>query len=240
MNKSKQIITLGLGSLMALSGLNSCNDDNETPDFAAVSDVYMQKITVDDQEKYAPVFYVYANRNLKEVSVIAPGEEEKTYTLEKNGENSNLFVWNPTDEDFTTEKTEEGDYTFTITSSKDELLQGIDKLTEDEIDAIKIDKFDYEASTHSFDISWNEIEDAKVYVVKIITKEDKDQLYISTGLDENSLEFDEQTYGWSQNIEVPEGTECILEVYAYHFEDQKNPSWYHIQMECIDSREFNW
>lgn len=239
MKETKKLFALGLGTLMALTSLTSCEDDPETPAFDAISDIYIQKITDGDQEKYAPVFYAYSNRQLEKVIVTGP-TENKTYDLTASKDGSRVFMLEPTSEDFTTEIPEDGDYKFKVISTQNDTLTISDKLLNTNIEAIKISSLDYDQQQHEFDISWNEVDDAKVYIVKILNKEDDSVVYMSTALTKTDFQFNKISSGWVNGSDLDEETEYTVAVYAYNFESKENPSWYDIQMECVDYRDITW
>jgi len=240
MKNMKRIIGVGALFIIGACGLSSCDDNFEKIQFDALGDCYVQKQKVGEEVKYGATYYAFANMDIKKVMLTTPGENGQTFELEQQGENTRIFRLIPDILDFTSEMPTEGDYTFTIISNEQDTIISKDKLLTTDIPAVEIEEFTYEQETHNVKLDWNAIEDADLYVVRLLEEKNGKILYISPMLSKSEYEFTQSTPGWLNGIEMEDSENYILGVFAYKYENSSQKSGYDLQMECVDYREINW
>lgn len=227
--------------MVSISCFISCDtDDYQDPVFQAAADIYVRTIKMDDEVVHAPVVYAYSNLALFSTTVTLKGETDPRYDLDDTFEGANRLRKLPTTNEFTTTDIENGIYEFTITSAGNEMLKLKDELLDDRMDIMNITKFDYDSDAHKFDLEWDEIDEANVYVVKLMSAIDKNYLFASTKITKNSYSFSHSGAGWSSITTPKDGTTYILAVCAYKFESDNDTSGYDINHETIEYREIVW
>ena len=226
--------------LVSVATLVSCNDDTEyvLPPLQGKGDVFVRCIKDGDEIKYAPVLYAMSNYYIDTAIVAGPGANGSDYQLSGYWGDKSVFRSVPENEDFTTSDITNGIYEFEIVSGLD-TLDVEDKLLDSRIDPMEITDLSYEQNTHEFDITWNEIENADVYVVKIMDGIDGRYLYVSDRLSKTEHEFSQYSRGWS-NFEKTAGKTYVLGVFAYEFEDKDEQSGSDLNSESVEYREIEW
>lgn len=233
---------LGTGALFILGiwGLSSCEDDTTTIRFDAIGDTYVQKIKIDDKAKYGIQHYAYANMQISKATLTTPGNDEVTIELKKDEDDYRRFSKVTELEDFVSEMPVDGEYTYTIISNDQDTIQSTDMLLPEEIPAVQIEDFTYNQEEHSFNLSWNDIDEADLYLVKLMEERNGKVLFVSPKLIKSEFEFNTTSIGWLNGVTMENSKNYVLGVSAYKFENSKTQSGYDIQMECVDYREINW
>lgn len=235
--KSKFILGLGI----TLGVLSACdNDDDFNIKFDAVGDIYVRCQKIDNEVKYAPVYYAYSNMYISDAEVSHSDEGSPVITLSKLGENARSFASTPAIEDYSTEDVNEGIYEFNLISIDSDSLKLTDELLEGRIDPIEITKFEYDNEKHEIDIAWDTVENRDIYHVTIATEIDGQIVFSSTRLNENKLLLTETLSGWDRNYTMKTGTSYTISVSAYKFENPNTQNGYHINQESVEYREIEW
>jgi len=235
--KSKFILGLGI----SLGILSACDDnDNFDVEFDAVGDIYVRCQKIDNEIKYAPVYYAYSNIYMSEAKVAFSDEDSPVFTLSKLGENARSFASTPTIGDYSTDDIVNGDYEFNLISTESDSLKVTDELLEDRIAPIELTKFEYDDENHEIDMTWNTVENRDIYHVTIATEIDGRIVYSSERLNENKLLLKETSLGWDPTYTMKAGTSYTVSVSAYKFENSNQQSGYHINQESVEYREIEW
>ncbi len=235
----KSKIILGLG--ISLGILSACNDNDDFDiKFDAIGDVYVRCQKIDNEVKYAPVYFAYSNTYMSEAEVAFSDEDSPVITLEKIGEYARNFSSTPSTEDYSTDDIDNGNYIFNLTSTEAESLKVSDKLLEGRIDPIEITKFEYLEENHKMDIEWNTVENRDIYHITIATEIDGQIVFSSEILNENKLLLNENTPGWDPNYTMKAGTTYTVSVSAYKFENPNQKSFLHINQESVAYQEIEW
>jgi len=235
----KSKIILGLG--ISLGILSACNDNDDFEiRFDAVGDVYVRCQKIDNEVKYAPVYYAFSNIDMSDAEVAHTDDDSPVIALSKLGENARSFSTTPSIEDYSTDDIKNGDYNFSLTSTDSETLKVSDKLLEGRIDPIEITKFEYKAEDHEINMEWNTVENRDIYHITITTEIDGQIIFSSERLNENKFLLKETSRGWDQNYEMKTGTTYVVSVSAYKFENSNQQSGYHINQESVEYRELEW
>lgn len=242
MRKSKiyvSALTLALGSLFS----TSCNDDKDQPAaLDAVVDVFAQKTMIDGEAKFALGFFVVANKNLESVSVKNVDNNEKTYSLIQDENDSNVFTLYPEDSTYTTTSPELGDYEFTINSTEtDEAeIERYDELIDEELDTVSINSI--EVIDDELTATWDTIEGAENFVVKLYDAEDN-LIFSSSAIDLEATEFTFglDSNGWIGDDKAEETESYKLELVAILYESGvTQDKYYNLQYISIDSEDLIW
>lgn len=235
--KSKFILGLGISL-----GLLSACDDNDSYDieFDAVGDVYVRCQKIDNEIKYAPVYYAYSNLQMSKATVAFSDENSPVITLSELDENARSFASTPSVGDYSLIDINNGDYDFNIVSTHADTLNVKDELLEDRIDPIEITTFEYNTESHEIDIAWNTVEDRDIYHVTIATEIDGRIVFSSERLNDNELSLTENSLGWDSYYTMKAGTTYTVSVSAYKFENSNKQSGYHINQESVEYREIEW
>ena len=236
--KSLKIFLL---SIVSISCFISCDSDEyQDPVFQAAADIYVRTKKIGDDVVHAPVVYAYSNLALFSTSVTFKGETDPRFDLDDTFEGTNRLRNVPSTADFTTTDIENGIYEFEITSSTNEVLKLTDELLDDRMEVMNITKFTYDSENHKFDLEWDEIDGANVYIVKLMSAIDKNYLFSSSTITKNTYSFTHSGTGWSSITTPEDGTTYTLAVCAYKFESDNDTSGYNINHETVEYREIVW
>ena len=157
--------------LAAMFALVACEDDEVA--FEAEADVFtLAENNEEGQVVYAPVYYVYGNKSMDEVTVISPNGNEVELGYE--GGMKSRFLKEPADEDFQRMPVAQGNYNFDILTSGGKEVQLSDRLESSSIPPTSIDYAKVENNV--LDMEWNDI-GANAYTLRIhAMTDDGDQL----------------------------------------------------------------
>src|SRR5690606_4920078 len=159
--------------------LTACIDDPEPQPLFVDSDVFVQKIVQEGEEKYALSLWAYGNKDIQEAIVEGPNEE--TWELSSDPNYSHIFSLAPATEDYSDSIPAPGDYTFKITSTQEgeSPVTSIDKLEDAELAAIVIDSTEY--TNNKLKVNWGIVPNADAYVLKLLD-DDERVLFFSPSL----------------------------------------------------------
>lgn len=243
MIKEKINLIIALSFVLGLVTFTSCDDDDPQPEqLEAYTDAYAEKIVVNDEEKTAMAFFVQANKELKSVTVKAPGDNGKTYTLTVDKNSKKVFRFKPTTEDFSTEDLVTGNYEFTIesTSTDDEKLKQNDELKDAELEKIAIKTTEY--SEDKLKTTWDAVSNSDSYVL-ILSDTDGNIIYnAEVAEDKTEFSFGTSTNGWIGDNKAETGKTYKLELLALLFEEGSTSTnqAYNVQYVSLDSKDVVW
>lgn len=227
--------------MISISILPSCDTtEYEEPEFYGIGDVFVRCVKVGDETHFAPAFYAYANRYLSEVLVEGPVAEMPNYELSDYFEGKSAFRLLPETDEYTSTDIANGIYKFEMTSAAQETIRIQDKLIDSRVDPMVISDFIYTEENHEFDITWNELDNADIYLVKITTEKDGQALYVSDRLSTTEYEFNENSKNWPVGLELTAGTTYWVGVFAYEFESATAIDGSDINSETVEYREIVW
>ncbi|PXY01001.1 hypothetical protein DF185_10100 [Marinifilum breve] len=234
----KNLKSIGALLILAVSIIACDSNVDNTPNLQAIGDVYVRVKKSGDDTVYAPVFYTYSNFAMSKVDMEGPTDSNIEKSLSKYN-NKMAFRAIPAENDFTTDDIENGIYQFDITAEDLATYTVSDKLLEARLDPVKITKFNYDETAHSFEIEWDDVDDRDVYVVKIHSEMDGEIIYISDRMLTSSHTIVTGTNNWS-DFNTEDGATYIVGVYAYKFELPTATSGYDINCESVEYREIEW
>lgn len=235
----KNLKSIGTLLILAVSIVACDSSVDNTPNLQAIGDVYVRVKKSGDETVYAPVFYTYSNFSMSKVDVEGPTDSNIEKDL-SDYNNKMAFRAVPSEDDFTTEDIENGIYQFDITAEDLETYTVSDKLLEARLEPVKITEFNYDKTTHTIDIDWDDVDDKDVYVVKIHNRMDGEIIYVSDRmLSSNHKVIEDGTNNWS-DFDTEEGATYVVGVYAYKFELPSATSGYDINCESVEYREIEW
>ncbi|PKQ62292.1 hypothetical protein BZG02_13340 [Labilibaculum filiforme] len=234
-------ITISLLALSLLAIVSACDtNDFEDPEFYGIGDVFVRCIKVGEETHYSPIFYASANEYLSEVSVESPVAGLPNYELSDYFEGKSVFRLLPEPSTYTSTNIANGIYKFTLTSAKQERLTIQDKLLDSRIEPIVISDFTYTKAGHTFDISWNQLENADTYVVKLMTEKDGKVLYISDRITTTKYQFNDNSKNWTYGVQLNAGTTYWIGVFGYEFESASTSNGSNINSETVEFKEIVW
>ena len=141
-----------------VAGLASCGDDTETAAFDGVGDVIVVKRQLQEETRYARIFYVYANQPMSSAEVSLP--EGGTLTLAPADQTKQTYYYETSVNEYTAEIPEVGLFNFSVVNediphvfSETAAFSDIDFVT---IDTISVNS----GLVH---IEWQSNEDADAY-----------------------------------------------------------------------------
>lgn len=230
-----------IGALLILAvSIVACNDDDfdNTPELQAIGDVFVRCKKSGDDLVYAPIFYTYSNFAMKTVSVEGPTDSNIDTDL---GEYTSKMIYRlmPGENNFSTDDVMNGSYEFEITAEDLQVYTISDKLLESRLEPANITEFNYNSTLHSIEISWDEVEDADVYVIKIHNQVDGDLIYSSQRTAATSYRVLPGSSEWT-DFNTVDGATYVAGVYAYKFESANATSGYDINCESVTYQEIEW
>lgn len=234
--KSKLILALAI----SLGIFSSCDTDSTKVEFEGAGDIYVRCQKIDDVVNYAPVFYAYSNNYMTSATAKHSDTDSPLISLEQEGNNASNFASLPTTKEYSTVDVKNGLYNFTLTSTKNEVLNVADKLLDLRISPIEISKFEYIKAEHKLNLKWGTVENRDIYHVKISESIDGQIIYSSNRLNNNSLTVTPTSTGWNKNYTMETGTIYTISVSAYKFENSTTQNGYHINQESVEYQEFEW
>ena len=237
--KLKQLGSLGLVFIFGCSLFYSCNDDSNTTEFSAIADVFVQKKLVDGVVNYAPYYYLYGNSAMTSAQATTPASE--TVELESFGILSYTFINEPGASDFSTSTIPIGQYTFTAVHGEDETYNVTDLFTGGDLDLPLIDSVGYnESNTHLY-VSWEPVDEADAYNIKLFDL-DGNLVFNSATLADDAYEFflNENTTGWEATPYTDD--HFILQVNAFSFDSNSTDQTWIYNLECnsVAETEIVW
>ncbi|MFW6268154.1 MAG: hypothetical protein ACOC1E_03385, partial [Marinilabiliaceae bacterium] len=135
MKKRKMLLMLPLAAILMFT---ACDDD-EDPAFEAEVDVFvLSQNNADGDVVYAPVYYVYGNKSMDDVTVLTPDGSE--VQLDSDGNTHSRFLKEPSEEDFQPTPPTQGDYNFDILVSSGEEVRESDQLGPEYLPPVTIEK----------------------------------------------------------------------------------------------------
>ena len=240
MRNRKLFIMAGFALIAAT--FNACLEDPEPIALDVIADVYVQKSIQNGEVKYAPSFWVFANKSLE--SVTAKGPDNESWDLEKDDGSSMVFSLIPETAQHTDSMPLSGDYIFTITSTQsDEApITIVDKLENKELGAVAIDSTHFENSR--LNVLWTAVPNADNYVVRLYDESEK-LIYISPLIANNKTEFSfgNTDSGWANaSTRATAGNNYRAELVALLYESTStsNNRNFNIQFISIASKDITW
>lgn len=227
--------------LISISILPSCDtNEYQEPELDGIGDVFVRCIKVGDETHFAPFFYAYSNKNLSEVLVESPISDAPDYVLGDYMTNKKVFRLLPKATDYSSTDIANGFYKFEMVSIGQETIKVQDKLLDSRIEPMEITDFIYTTDGHKFNISWNELDNANIYVVKFMSEKDGKVLYVSNQLSTTEYEFNENSKNWDSNTQLTAGTTYFVGVFAYEFESATANNGFDINSETVEYKEIVW
>jgi len=222
--------------LSAVPAIISCNK-GEDEAFVVISDVYYINQIIDNEVQTGVAYYAFGNKAITSASVTLPGGG----TVELQSNQTFWYTWfkEPDIEEYTTGYPSEGTYDFEITSEAGDVMQSSDELEIDSLEIPVIDSIEYNSNLPGYKVTWNEIEKAHGFVVKI---KNSDGNFIFSGYtvsgDTNSYDVIEG--GAGQWVENPvDGETYTFQIQALRFDNDANQSNYIYNFEEVSIGETN-
>lgn len=226
--------------------LSSCREEENTAPFEAIGDVYYINKLENNQKVTARAFYAYGNKAIPEATVTSPTQE--IFELDKSKENAYTVFNEPAETDFTTDYPEEGTYVFNLESSDNDKMELSDELTKVDLDIPEIAGITFEATDESYDIEWNDVQNAQDYMVELYDS-NENLVYTSEiiGGGSTALTLIPGYNGtWESDIVIGETYTIYLYAYVYDADAVNsglldlNSTGFNIQELSIGKTVFTW
>lgn len=199
---------------LVLTGMLSCNKDNNTEDFEVIGDVMIVKRMIDDQTYFERSYYAYGNYPMKDVSVSLP--EGGNISLQATDETLRTYLKEPGIADFLSAPPITGNFDFSVTNEDIEHTVS-DELVFNNLAFATITSADYDGGAVT--VEWTPADNAENYLVKIV---DVNYVPIFTGFLLSNTVSKYQTSSsagvWDKTPET--GTTYIVEVHAFEYDDE--------------------
>jgi len=219
----RKLITIVSIALMSTIFI-SCEEDNEiTP--TAFCDAYIKVTNIADKTQYALYGYVYSNVALQSASFETPAEE--TINLSAHNNNSYVFSNYANDEELYGDAIPtKGEYSFTVTTKDNKIIERTDVLSE-EIATIPVITKSI-ISDSDVTAEWTETINADYYIVRLLDKDNK-EIFTTDFISKSTLKqtIEKDTYGWFDGKSLSDAVK--LKIMAIKFEDSDSPSTYDVQ-----------
>ena len=241
MKKKKTIVRCLLALLPVSLSLVSCIDDPEPPVLDARTDVFIQKIQDNAEEKYALAFWIAGNKGLDSVAISGPGGG--AWTLEGEGNNTQVLTMLPDEEDYSVNMPATGDYIFKVTSTQagESPLLLEDELEEGELGVVMIDTIKF--VDLKLNISWETVSATDNYLVRLYD-EQGELIFLSNQIENNKTDyaFGTTDNGWLNTSGIPlPGDSCRVELLALLFESTAIiDKDYNLQCISLDTENIEW
>ncbi|MHA7111542.1 hypothetical protein ACRTDU_15530 [Sunxiuqinia elliptica] len=217
----RKIVTLALAA--GFLGLVSC--ESEDIAFDPYADAFIVTKTVENEGQvdtlYGLALHAFGNKAMTSVDVKLTNDAEASFALEPYFNNSYDFYYETPEAEFTSEKPVLGDYNFTVLAESGEEAELSDKLFEDAIYPTDLIEASYDEEKEETTLTWNEIEDADYFVIKVYDEEDKLVFSPSRAIGEGDMteySFKASTAGWLNGTIPAVGKNFRVELDAYMYE----------------------
>ncbi|TAJ13800.1 hypothetical protein DMA11_07260 [Marinilabiliaceae bacterium JC017] len=227
--------------LVAVS-FSSCNDDDDAePTLDVRADAVVEKSMIQEANKYAAVFHVFANQVIASAKVTTPVEEALPIDLVKEGTGGTYFVYEPAVEDYLDVMPQAGEYVFEITMASGEMVTLKEEISNKEIDVIVAKKLEFNEDK-KLAIEWDEIDGADTYDITIFNEKGDVAKFYSGFLkkDVTSVELGNFTAGWLQGYVPVPGETYKVQLKAYLFEEGTYDPLYNVQCITSDNQYIDW
>jgi len=208
------------------------------PFFEGYGDIYVQKKKVDGKTVYAPYYYLHSNSSMYSASVEAPGGEMVEL---KPFEYLDTYLKEPVEEEFTTTMIETGTYYFAGSYGNNETFKINDSFYASVIDFPKIDSVGYDATDYHIYVSWDAMENADIYKVKLLNQAGM-EVFEGPALASASSIFMIylDTDGWA--LLPYKGDVLTLQLHAFSLDDEASiGNWFHnIECNSFSETEVVW
>ncbi|MBT3386158.1 MAG: hypothetical protein HN955_06340 [Prolixibacteraceae bacterium] len=232
--------------LVLLVASHSCSKEKEGTTFEAVGDVYYINKIIDNEKVTALSFYAYGNKAITSAIVSLP--DGGSVRLDESLESSFTVFSEPVENDFNPNYQEEGNYIFDLESNDGDKLQSSDLLEIENLEIPVITEIRYEEIDFSYDVEWNQIDNADAYLFKMLDHEGE---IVFTG---NLMESGERAFTLIQNDmgtwekEVVLGNIYTLQLFAFIYDAEAeatatgtaNSPMFNLQEISICETDFVW
>ncbi|MCT4644165.1 MAG: hypothetical protein N4A74_04195 [Carboxylicivirga sp.] len=219
--------------------LTACDSDDSFLDpssLIANGDTFIKTKMVGDEQVSATAYYLVANQMLKTATVQLPGEEGTVIYLQPdpNVPDGNVFVYEPTVEEYNSEPKSVGTYLFKASSIYEEVMDTAveDELEEGMLDLLIIENTGFENNTLM--VEWSPVVGTDEYLMRLYTK-DGELIYYSSVMQADTYEysFGIGSEGWVNGFFPEDESEYVLEVIAVMYEADANADNKGNNIQCL-------
>ncbi len=238
--KRLNFIRNGLLILALLIAFTACNKEED--EFSVNCDVIFIKKKVNEEIVFGAAYFVYSNKSLVSAAVTDPNGGGPI-NLETFEDYSYTFLYEPVEEDFSTNFVIPGSYSFDISNTEGETIEATDEQEYSNVGFAEIDSLNFDVNNAGLYIGWNEVSGADAYNVRIY-KTTGDMVFSGNLTNANTPEYfvsDFYTTGtWSE--EPVKGQNYILRVQCIKYDpDATNNDYvYNVQEYSVTEQPITW
>ena len=217
--------------------LAACSMGSDT-EFQVYGDVIFIKKIVDDEPVVATAYYAYSNEILASCSVTPPNSETSV-ELEAYGTNVYTFYQEPSEEDYTTDSPNEGNYLFNVTNSKSETIEVNDEQSFYDLDFAQIDTSVFDQTNYWFYVGWEEVTGADSYIVSLLNSSGE-TIFTGYSVDADSpAYFITTAYTVGSWVDTPSyGETYTLRIRCYIFDSDATDDDYAYNIQEISQKDY--
>ncbi len=227
--------------LALLIAFTACNDKSGD-EFSVNCDVIFIKKKVGEETVYGTAYFVYSNKSLASVAVTDPNGGGPI-NLEALDNSSYTFLYEPGENDFSTDFVIPGSYSFDISNTEGETIEATDEQEYSNIGFAEIDSLSFDVNNAGLYIRWNEVSDANAYNVRIY-KTTGDVIFSGNLINASTPEYfisDYYTTGtWTE--QAVKGQNYILRVQCIKYDSDatNNDYVYNVQEYSVTEQPITW
>lgn len=236
----KRMILFALGALFV--GLVSCEKEDIALDATADSFIIVKTVETDEgpEYRYGLALHVFANKPMRTVTAGPENDAAVSYPLEAYGGYAYDFYTQTADDKFSASLPYVGNYLFAVSAQTGETASLSDKLLDELIYPTDSLKAAYDATAQEMKITWNKIDDADYFKVKMF---DADEKLVFNGPaivpgTTKEYKFKSTTSGWASGKSPVNGAQYVIELNAYLYEPGKKDL--DLQAKTINFKNVTW
>ena len=226
--------------LMLISVLwTSCSKD-DTENYEYVPDVFLVNQIMNNDTVHALTYYVFSNTEMANATVVRSDDPNNEIEMSPYENSPFVMIFEPSDNDYTTEPESAGMFLFTIESDNGITVQDSDYFDPQKLTVPKITELSYSLENNLI-VKWADVDDAQVYLVKVIDP-DGTTIYMSNqmGSATNQVTLDSSHGTWSDQPEV--GVSYTVQLHAIVYESGVNAlnAAYNVEEISIGKKTIVW
>lgn len=219
----------------------SCNDEQVEKEFEVQVDAYIVKKKFEDETRFANAYFAYSNKAIESAIVTPPAEFGDPVELEAAESSISTFFKEPEVEDYSTMYPAQGDYVFDVESRDGEVLQEIDVMETGVLEVPVITDATFQSNVESMTVSWDSVQNADGFVVKLLNQ-NKKVIFISYTLLASVDEYEINQSSGNWNGTPYNGDDYILQIQAFTYESSAtaDDQLYNIKEVAIGETDVIW
>ncbi|WP_163716278.1 hypothetical protein [Mangrovibacterium lignilyticum] len=213
----------------AMITLVSCSSEEVIP--KPYSDAFIVTENVSGVNLYRMAFYTYANVSMS--SVVVESESGETFSLKSpSGYTYEYYLETLNNSEFS----EIGEYSFTVTPDKGDVVTNSDVVLNEAIEPIEMTKCAFSTTNNRIEVTWDPSEDVD-YAVLILRDANENAVYYSSALSATASSAYITSSGWSNGYAPVDGITYSVELNVFQLEGSTSDF---LQSKAITSQDVVW